>query len=216
MKVAILSESPADEEGVHILAEAVLGVPIEVTRRKARTGGVDAVLRILPAVMKEVYYHSDAAGLIAVVDSDQTVAHFPQHEVAGQAVANCRLCELQQLVSRTRSSLAMVEGRGPLHSAVGLAIPSLEAWCLCGEDHSVSEATWNNARKHNQFPYRPATLKQRLYGSERPSLDREVQVIRAAMERIVATGSLALLEQLFDGGFGSLARQLRTWQATTE
>jgi hypothetical protein len=57
MKVAILSESPADEAAVRILVEAVLAEKVEAIRPPTvRPGGITGVLRILGPVPKWLHY----------------------------------------------------------------------------------------------------------------------------------------------------------------
>ena len=57
MKISVLSESPADEEAIYGLAEAVLGRAVDrVAPRRQRPGGVNGVLNELPAVIKELHF----------------------------------------------------------------------------------------------------------------------------------------------------------------
>lgn len=156
--VALVTESPADQESVRVLVEAVLQRNIQVQPRQVRSGGVDSVLRSLPAVIKEVYFHTDAIGVVAVVDSDRTSFHTVDHE-AGASEPACRLCQLLCTVESVHPQLPTRPLPLPLNVALGLAVPAIEAWCLCGVDHGVSETTWINARKANQLPYTPAELK---------------------------------------------------------
>jgi hypothetical protein len=63
MKVAILSESAADEAAVRVLADAVLRVrtqPAAIAPLRSRGHG--AVVNVLPAVIKQLYYHTDTDG----------------------------------------------------------------------------------------------------------------------------------------------------------
>ncbi|MGA2497987.1 MAG: hypothetical protein ABSH20_09610 [Tepidisphaeraceae bacterium] len=72
MKIAVFSESSADEAAVRILAEAVLGQPIEPVAGKALRrprNGWTHVVKLLRAVILDLYFRTDADGLIVVADS---------------------------------------------------------------------------------------------------------------------------------------------------
>lgn len=89
MKVAVLSESPADEAAIRILVEGILGRQTQspaLSSFRTRAPGISGVFRAFPAVLKELYYNQqDAEGLIVVVDSDHTPVHSPEHEQPGSA-----------------------------------------------------------------------------------------------------------------------------------
>ncbi len=73
MKVAVLSESEADEAALRIPVEGLLGGSTEaVGQFRLRHRGVDAVRRQVHPVLSYLYYHTEARGLVVVVDSDQT------------------------------------------------------------------------------------------------------------------------------------------------
>jgi hypothetical protein len=77
MKLAVLSESEADEAALRIIAEGILGRQVEwhrgFRRRSSGFGSVPGLLR--PALM-ELHYHTDVDGLLVVVDSDHTPLSF--------------------------------------------------------------------------------------------------------------------------------------------
>jgi len=214
MKVAIVSESPADEAAVLILLVGLLQQPIEVfsspTLRR-RPGGWTGVLRTIPTVLRHLYYNTDADALVAVLDSDRSVVHQAAHDAPDAAEPDCRLCELKSEVARIRGFLRPVEGRQPLKIALGLAVPQVEAWYLTGQDPHVSEAAWLSGLLSGTLPYDSKSLKTKVYGTDRPSLDLETRRAREEAERIVRDGKLPLLEQLFPGGFGALAADVRGW-----
>ena len=72
MKVAILSESPADEAAIRILIDGIIGGPTQpADMPPIRTRGVSGVFTILPTVLKHLHYRTDADALVIVVDSDR-------------------------------------------------------------------------------------------------------------------------------------------------
>jgi hypothetical protein len=214
MKVAILSESAADEAAMRILADGVLGTrtvsPLGPAFRM-RGRGWPTVLKIIPAVVQHLHYASDADGLIVVVDSDLSPIHTQSHKESERAEMGCRLCQVAEAVALTKSRLRPVPGRSPLRVAVGLAVPQIEAWYLVGIDPHVNEATWTSGQQLGVFIVQRETLKRKAYGTDRPSLEMETDMARQHAERIVREGHLPHLESLFPGGFGALASDLRGW-----
>lgn len=158
MKVAVLSESPADQAAVRVLVEELLGKPTVPPPFPLQAPGWPAVRNLLPTVIKQPHYHSDTEGLVVVVDSDSSPMHRNEHEDPGGECAKCRLCELRRAVSDTIALLRAVPKRPPLKVAVGLAVPSIEAWYRCGVDPHVTEAAWILAVQEKSFPYTKASL----------------------------------------------------------
>ncbi len=72
MRVAILSESSADEAGLRVLVDAVLGVKTEPVAMNLESRGWTSVLSTLPTISKALQYRTDAEGLVVVVDSNHT------------------------------------------------------------------------------------------------------------------------------------------------
>jgi len=141
MKVAILCESPADEVTIRILAEAVLGIKISpVPHAGLRTRGWPSVRKVFSAVLKQLHYRSDAEGLICVVDSNATPVHEPIHKQPGRADPKCRLCELRRVRDEVLAQIGPRQEMPRLKTAIGLAVPAIEAWLLCGVNLHVSEA----------------------------------------------------------------------------
>jgi hypothetical protein len=210
MKVCIFSESPADEAAIRILVEALRGIstsPVDPPRLQARNW--QAVISLLPTVIKHLYYHTDADALVAVVDSDKSPIHTDAHQEAGGGEKKCRLCALQEAAEKTQANLRPAPGRSGLKIAVGLAVPAMEAWYLSGRDRSVGEAGWAMGLKEGRYPYTSAQLKERVYGTDRPSLERELEWARREAHRVAQ--DLAPLEAFFPAGFGHLAREVRAW-----
>lgn len=209
MKLALLSESPADEAALHLLAEGVLGRAVTLVRPPLRARGWPSVLQILPAVLRHLHFSTDADGIVVLCDSDDTVVHTEAHEAENYHHPGCRLCQLRAVGRRTLRHVPPMHGRARLRTAYGLAVPAVEAWYLCGRDPTVTENAWLDGQERQKAPYTRRELKQRVYGVERPSLEWETK--RALEEVRRHRGDLRRLEYDFPGGFGTLARGLRAW-----
>lgn len=210
MKVAVLSESPADEAAIRILIDGIPGRPTQsADMPPIRARGVSSVFTILPTVLKHLHYRTDADALVVVVDSDRTPVHKPEHEQEGGADERCRLCKIRQIVGSVLGQLRPVQGRTRIEVAVGIAVPAVEAWYRCGLDPHVTEAAWIAGLPSGPFPYTTRSLKEDVYETSRPSLDLETR--RATEEAQRLAQDLQLLEQCFPTGFGALAREVRSW-----
>jgi hypothetical protein len=195
MKVAIFSESPADEAAIRILATGLLGSQITIVPNpRLRTRGWQAMLRILPIVIKHLYYQTDAEGLIVVMDSDASPVHDVSHNQPGQADAKCRLCEIRRITDHTLRPLKP-RPFGPLRTAFGLAVPQIEAWYLLGRNPHVGESAWITDAKERYNPAASSKLKELAYGTSRPSLEAEMEIAVKQAQRIVQEGLLADLKQ---------------------
>ncbi|MBP6865784.1 MAG: hypothetical protein KBC32_11040 [Candidatus Didemnitutus sp.] len=210
MKLAILSESPADEAALRLLVEHVLGEPLQLVTPALRARGWPSVEQVLPPILRHLHFHTDAHGLVVVVDSDDSPVHTEAHEAPGYHHPFCRVCRLRSVFRRTLKNLPPARGRsGPLR-AVGVAVPAIEAWLLCGRDDAVTEAAWVAGQENGRAPYTRAELKARVYGTTRPSLPWETK--RAVEEIARHRGDVRRLEHDFPQGFGSLVRDLRAWR----
>ena len=81
MKVAILSESPADETSLRILVDAVLRKatkPLETA--PLRVAGWSGLPGVIPKVLMHLHYHTDVQGLVVVADSDDSPPHDESHQ----------------------------------------------------------------------------------------------------------------------------------------
>lgn len=214
MKVAILSESPADEAAIRVLVEGVLQAPIQLVQAGLRARGWPNVVQVLPAVIRHLHFNTRADGLVVVVDADDSVVHTAEHEVPNYHHPLCRMCQIRAVFRRTTKRLPPAQGRSRVLRGVGVAVPAIEAWYLCGRDDSVSEAAWLAGRERGVAPYSRRDLKARVYGTDRPSLPFETK--RAIEEVRRHRGDLRRLEADFPGGFGELARDLRRWQQAGE
>jgi len=207
MKVAFLSESPADEAALRVLAEYVLGAPFQVVAPSLRARGWPSVDQVLPFVLRHLHFETETDQLVVVVDSDDSPVHTAEHEAPGYFHPHCRLCRLRATYRRTVRHLPPAGGRKRVLRAVGLAVPAIEAWYLCGRDTAVTEAAWMRGMATGEAPYTRKELTWRVYGTDRPSLEFELR--RAVQEVSRHHGDVRRLENDFPHGFGALARDLR-------
>jgi hypothetical protein len=210
MKVAFLAESPADAEAFATLAEAVLGQKIEqVSHVGLRHRGWPSVRSVLPAVIKQLHYHTDAKGLVFVVDSDYSPPHSERHELLDGFDIKCRLCQLRRITDDVCRKLSPRSAQASLKIALGLAVPAIEAWLLCGVEPHMSEAAWLQGLKEQRDPYTKNQLKEKLYGTSRPSLAVETEARKKAASRLAA--NLTSLGKYFPAGFGAFRDSLKNW-----
>ncbi|HEX9784105.1 MAG TPA: hypothetical protein VGA56_15405 [Opitutaceae bacterium] len=210
MKVGLLSESPADEAAIHILMEELVGEVLEIVQPPLRARGWPNVMQVLPAVVRHLQMQTDADALVVVVDSDDSPVHEGEHENPDQFHPLCRICQLEMVIRRTRKRMRLPEGRSPLLTAVGLAVPAVEGWYLCGIDPEVGEASWRKCRERGSCAFTRRDLKVRTYGTARPTLELETERAVAEARRLAA--SIRILEDAFPMGFGNLVRTVRTWR----
>ncbi len=210
MKIAILSESPADEAALKVLVGYVLGESFTTVQSSLRARGWPSVEQVLPPIIRHLHFKTEADGLVVVVDSDDSPVHTPEHEAPGYHHPFCRICRLRAVFRRTIKNLPPAHGRNRVLRAVGLCVPALEAWLLCGRDTSVTEQAWLDGQQARQAPYTRRELKARVYGTDRPSLQHETK--RALQEVLRHHGDVRRLENDFPNGFGAMARDLRSWK----
>lgn len=211
MKVAVLSESSADEAAIRILLEAILGASTEAlpSHPSLRVRGWPMVIRVLPTIIKWLHYQTDAEALVVIADSDDSPVHEGAHELAGGEERRCRLCQLRNVTNTEKSRLTIIQNRAPLKTAIGLAVPAIEAWYLCGLNPHVNEATWARKLQSEKITFTRSLLKKQVYGTDRPTIEMETQHAVKAATRLA--NDLALIEQLFPVGFGSFAQEARNW-----
>jgi hypothetical protein len=162
------------------------------------------VRTVLPAVLKELHYHTDAEGFVLVVDSNGSPPHLPDHEPPHAPEPKCRLCQLRRIADEVQRHVRPRSHRGPLQIVLGLAVPTIEAWLLCGVDAHVTEAAWINGLKEGRMPFTKGELKRQLYGTSHPSLAIETDAMSLSQD-------LPAIEKLFPHGFGALVKSLRSW-----
>ncbi|WP_414660257.1 hypothetical protein [Horticoccus sp. 23ND18S-11] len=209
MKVALLSESPADEAALRVLVSAVLKTQPAYVAPGFRARGWPNVGQLMPAVLRHLHFNTDTDLLVVVVDSDDSVVHTARHDAPDYFHPHCRMCQLRAIYRQTTKKLPRAHGRDRVIRAVGVAVPAVEAWYLCGRDDSVSEAVWLAGQESGRQPYSRAELKHRVYGTDRPSLPHETAV--AVREAGRQRHDTRRLEHDFPG-FAALAADLRAAQ----
>jgi len=212
MKVAILSESSADQAAVEILAGALLGRPIERVGLPLRTppAGWPRVLQVLPNVIPALHYGTDAEALIVVADSDYAPLVGDVPDPLPPGADRCRLRLLRDSARRACEALRPAGGRDRIRVAIGVAVPTVEAWYLCGIDSAVSEHAWLGSLGSRRQPYTKLELKRRKYDTDRPQ--RSLGTERAVENARRLAGQLNWLEKKFPRGFGALAADVRSWR----
>ena len=210
MKLAILSESPADEAALRVLIEGVLQCKAETVGKPLRARGWPSVAQVLPAVIRHLHFNTDADGLVVVVDSDDSVVHTARHDDPNYFHPQCRMCQLRAIFRQTAKKLPPAHGRKRVLRGVGVAVPAVEAWYLCGRDERVTEQVWVEGQTVGRIPYTRGELKWRVYGTDRPSLQLEVECALSEVSRYEK--DTRRLENDFPG-FAALARDLREWKA---
>jgi hypothetical protein len=210
MRVAYLAESPADQTALTILTESILGQATEsVSHTGLRHRGWPSVRSVLRPVLKELHWHSDAEGFVLIVDSNSSPPHLSEHERPKGRDPKCRLCKLRGIADEVLQKMRPREKLPPLKIALGLAVPAIEAWLLCGVDPHVTEAAWVNGLKEGRLPFLKQSLKHELYGTSHPSLAAETEAMSKAAKRLAS--DISIIEKLFPQGFGALLHDLRDW-----
>ena len=184
MRLAVFSESPADEAALRVLVTPLIGnTASEDTELRIRSRGWPSVRELLPSIIKQLHYRTTVDALLVVVDSDDSTPH-SSHGSSGPG--DCRLCALRQVVDVEIGKLRDVPGRSKLKTAIGLCVPAIEAWYLCGVEPSVTEAEWRIGRDSGHPPYSRLDLKRRAYGTPIPTLaDQTAKAVQHA-ERLAA------------------------------
>lgn len=137
MKVAVLSESPADEAAIRVLVEGVLGEsPQRVDLPLIRTRGWHGALGAFPAALTQLHYTTDTEAFVVVVDSDQSPVHQLSHEQPGGAAGKCRVCNLRETAIRVQSQLRARASRPPIKTAFGQV--GIETGCLWNRSSASS------------------------------------------------------------------------------
>ena len=72
--------------------------------------------------------------------------------------------------------------------AVGVAVPVIEAWLLCGRESAMTESAGLAGQESGVPTYSRRDLKWRVYGTDRPPLPLEIK--RAVVEVMRHRGDL--------------------------
>jgi hypothetical protein len=211
MKIAFYCESPVDQAAMAVFAEGILGAPPEPINMDLEAHSVPGFFSALDGVFRGIHYNSDAEGLVIVVDCDTTELHESAHDTAADAADKCRLCKVRKTIARARSQLKTRQGRPELKVAIGVAVPAIEAWYLVGKNHQVGEAAWRVGMAGSRAPFKTAQLKQEVYGTDRPSLERATECAVSEARRVI--GDLSAVEVAFPVGFRLMAQEMRSWIA---
>ena len=206
MKIALLSESPADETALRVLVAAVLRQDPKFVAPGYRARGWPNVAQLMPAVLRHLHFNTDTDALVVVVDSDDSVVHTERHDAPDYFHPHCRMCQLRAVYRQTTKKLPKAHGRDRMLRMIGVAVPAVEAWYLCGRDEGVTEQAWIHGQERGQLPYTRAQLKVRVYGTDRPSLPHETACAVREVQR--HRQDPRRLEHDFPG-FAALARDLR-------
>jgi len=210
MKIAIVSESPADEAAIKILVNAIIGDECDLFALRTRPFGWTTIFDLLPKIIPGLHYgYPEVEALVVVMDSDDTPAHQNSHDSSISENADCRLCRLRLTVANAISRLRPLPNRRNIKTALGLAVPAIEAWYRAGLDPHVNEVAWSRKLLGEDVSYNKLSLKRDVYGSDKPSLSKETALAIEAARRLA--NDIRVLEELFPSGFGSLIRDLRNW-----
>jgi hypothetical protein len=210
MKIAILSESPADEAAVRILIEKILDQTIEVVSRRVRSRGLQAAIHNVPPALKDLHYQRTADALIVAIDSDNSPVHLSDHSSADHAKLGCRYCNLHLIIEETHRHLRPIPNQPTIQTAVAVAVPAIEARYRCGSASNCTEAGWIQKQEAGaSAPAENRNLKRAVYGTDRPGqVLSKAKAIEHA-ERLA--DNLTPLEDYFPNSFGVFAQQVREW-----
>jgi hypothetical protein len=125
MKVAILSESPADEAAMRILVEGILREPIETHEARRRSRGFSSTVSVVPAVLKDIHYQRTADALIVLVDADNSNIHRPEHDNPSTDSGNCRFCQIRSKIAQVRRQLTPLPDYEEIPVAISVAPPRM-------------------------------------------------------------------------------------------
>lgn len=210
MKIACLSESSSDEAAVSILVQGILGGPVELSEPPLRANGWPHIRQVLPATIRGLHYTTDVEALLVVADSNNTRLTADEPPRGLQTSEEPRLAQLHRIATETSATLRPVATRPALRIGVGLAVPAIEAWLVCGVDPNVSEGAWVRGLRAGRLPYTKSELKAAVYGSDRAG--RAHRTARAVEEARRLVADIDSLERRFAAGFGALARAVRAWR----
>jgi hypothetical protein len=206
MKVALLSESPADETALRVLVTAVLRQTPQFVSPGFRARGWPNVAQVMPLVLRHLHFNTDTAVLVVVVDADDSTVHTAEHDRPNYFHPRCRMCQLRAVHRQTTKKFPPAHGRARVLRTIGIAVPAIEAWYLSGRDERVTEQAWLDGQHTGRPPYSRADLKVRVYGTDRPSLRHEIDCAVREVQRIGR--DTRRLENDFPG-FAALAGDLR-------
>jgi hypothetical protein len=210
MKIGFYCESPADQAAMAVFAEGILGEPPEPISTPLEGQSMPRFLHALDGVFRGIYFNSDAEGLIIVCDADNTGLHDPDREAPAGCGQHCRYCRCHKIIAAVRQQLKPRPRGQELKVAIGLAVPTIEAWYLVGKNHQVGEAQWAvGLQQGGQIPFTSPQLKTMVYKTARPPIELETERAVAEARRIIQ--DVSAIETAFPKGFGLMAQEIRRW-----
>jgi hypothetical protein len=211
MKIATLTESSVDDAAIRILVQSIIGDEVEfisttsLETRDTKKGGYSNLRKHLSDFLRHLYYDTDAECVVIVVDSDDDPIHQAEREIEEES-ENCRLCVLRRDIKKIQSHITPIGNKAHIKTAVGLAVPAIEAWFRCIEDSHITEATWARKLNGEKINYDRKSLKKDVYGGERsPTKEKSIEAAQVIASR------LDYLEEIFPQGFGSLVKDIKSW-----
>jgi hypothetical protein len=150
VKLAFISESPADEAALAAFCEHVLNRKIECVPSPARLfRGWPALKKSLSPALRSLKW-TEVDLIVVCADGDGTDPTHPEN----------RQQQLHDIVFQTGMRDRTV---------VALAYPQIEAWWLAPLDPNLHEKGWSD-RNTTRLSYEKNGLKKRLYGTDKPNL----------------------------------------------
>jgi hypothetical protein len=125
MKIGYYCESPADRAALEVFTGGILGYPPEPINIDLLAHSVPRFFSALDGVFRGVHYHSNAEGLVVVVDGDDMEPHDATH--LNVSSEKCRCCQISDIITQARKQLRRMQGKPELKVAIGLAVPKIEA-----------------------------------------------------------------------------------------
>lgn len=160
MKIAVVSESLVDEAAIKILVDTIVGGESELASLRARPDGWTKIFETLPGIINTLHYGTDVEALVVVVDSDESPPHQKSHDQSPLTNPECRLCRLRETVRVVLTKAKPLPNRAGLKTALGLAVPAIEAWYRCGIDAHVNEVAWRRKLLGQSVGYDRRSLKK--------------------------------------------------------
>lgn len=199
-----------DEAFVSALVVSLLGESSRPDSHPYRRSGWTSLLRVIPAAVRSAHFNG-YDGLIVLADSDDSPVHADDCE-PGIFARKARIPLMQEQIDSTLRHLKPRQGAAGLSVVCGLAIPAIEAWCLCATDGDVTEAAGRREARRGAGASHRADLKRRLYGNER---------IDGAAKALIVERHAADLAQRIDHagkcfpiGFGPLLATILKWKSS--
>ena len=193
MKIAVVSESPTDEAAIKILIDAIAGSESELASLRARPGGWSNIFRDLSRIINILHYNQpDVEAMVVVMDSDDSPPHQQSHDQPDSEHSECRLCQARSIVRAVMAETKTLPNRVGLKTAIGLAVPAIEAWYRCGVDAHVNEVAWSRKLRGEDVGYDRASLKLDTYGSYLPNMGAAVLAAKRTANNLELLARLCL------------------------